>query len=67
MAETKMKPVSWMERPRANRLASIMYPGLADEQARRDMDYLSKQEGKRSPVELRGGTPKPTKPTNYRR
>jgi hypothetical protein len=58
MAETKMKPVAWMERPRANRLASIMWPGLADEQARREMDYLSKQEGKRSPVEVRGGISK---------
>ena len=67
MTETKMKIPSWMERPRANRLASIIWPGLADEQARRDMDYLSKQEGKRSPTELRGGQSKPTKPTNYRR
>jgi hypothetical protein len=52
---TKMKPVSWHERPRANRLASIMYPGLADEQAQREMEYFAKQEGKRSPVEMRGG------------
>ena len=65
MTETKMKIPSWQERPRMNRLASIMYPSLADDQARRDMDYLSKQEGKRSPVEMRGGQSKPA--TNQRR
>lgn len=48
---TKIKPVAWHERPRANRLASIMYPGLADEQAKRDMDYFAKLEGKVSPLQ----------------
>jgi hypothetical protein len=51
----KMKPVAWHERPRSNRLASIMYPGLADEQAKRDMDYYAKLEGKVSPLQ-RGGS-----------
>ena len=64
---TKMKIPTWQERPRTNRLASIIWPNLADEEARRDLDRLSKAEGKRSPVELRGGQTKPTKPTNYRR
>jgi hypothetical protein len=45
----KIKDVTWHERSRANRLASIMYPGLADEQAKRDMDYFAGQEAKRSP------------------
>ena len=52
---TKMKPIAWHERPRMNRLASVMYPGLADEQAKREMDYYAKQEGKRSPTQVRGG------------
>jgi hypothetical protein len=47
----KMKPVAWHERPRSNRLASIMYPGLADEQAKHDMDYFAKLEGKVSPLQ----------------
>jgi hypothetical protein len=51
MTETKMRPVTWHERSRANRLASIMYPGLADEQAKRDMDYFAKLEGKLSPLQ----------------
>jgi len=56
MTETKMKPVAWHQRPRLNRLASILYPGLADEQARREMDYYAKQGGKRSPTEVRSGS-----------
>jgi hypothetical protein len=51
---TKMKPVAWHQRPRSNRLASILYPGLADEQAKRDMAYYAAQEGKQSPMEVRG-------------
>jgi hypothetical protein len=54
MADTKMRPVTWHERSRANRLASVMYPGLADPEARRDMDYFAKQEGKRSPLSRSG-------------
>lgn len=68
MAETKMKPVKWHERPRANRLASIIYPSLADEQARREMDYYSRLEGKQSPTQIRGGevSKSKIKPTNRR-
>jgi hypothetical protein len=51
----KMKPVSWHERPRINRIASILYPHLADDQAKRDMEYYARQEGKRSPLAVRGG------------
>jgi hypothetical protein len=58
MAETKMRPVSWHQRPRMNRLASIIYPSLADDQAKRDMAYYSRLEGKRSPMDLRGGIDK---------
>ena len=58
---TKMKPIAWHERPRMNRLASVMYPGLADEQAKREMDYYAKQEGKRSPTQVRGGLYEPNK------
>jgi hypothetical protein len=51
---TKMKTPSWHERSRANRLASIMWPGLADEQAKRDMDYYAKLDGKVSPLQRAG-------------
>jgi hypothetical protein len=59
MTETKMKPVTWHQRPRMNRIASIMYPGLADEQAQREMEYYFRQEGKQSPMQVRGGSTKP--------
>jgi len=52
----KTKPVAWHERPRINRLASILYPSLADDQAKRDMEFYAAQEGKRSPTQVRGGT-----------
>jgi hypothetical protein len=58
---TKMKPVEWHERPRMNRLASVMWPSLADEQAKLDMDYLSKQEGKLSPLQRPGVNSENTK------
>jgi hypothetical protein len=51
---TIMKRVEWMDRPRANRLASVMYPNLADEQAKRDMEILSRQESKLSPTQRAG-------------
>jgi hypothetical protein len=56
--ETKMKPVTWHQRPRMNRIAAIMYPSLADEQAQREMEYYARQEGKRSPMDMRGGITK---------
>ena len=34
-----------------NRLASILYPGLADADAKREMAYYAKVEGKRSPMQ----------------
>ena len=52
MTETKMKPMAWHERPRMNRIASIMYPSLADPDAQRDMAYYSKLEGRQPPVGL---------------
>ena len=53
MTETRMKPVSWHERPRMNRLASILYPELADDQAKREMAFYSKQERKLSPMQAK--------------
>jgi hypothetical protein len=41
-----------------NRIASIMYPGLADEQAQREMEYYARQEGKQSPMQVSGGITK---------
>jgi hypothetical protein len=54
----KMKPVAWHQRPRIERLAAIMYPNLADEQAKREMAYYSAQEGKQNPMQVRGGITK---------
>jgi hypothetical protein len=47
----RMKPVSWFERPRSNRLASILWPNLADQQAQREMAEITAAEGKKSPMQ----------------
>ena len=51
---TRMKPERWHDRPRMNRLASVMYPELADDAAKTDMAYYARQEGKRSPLDRVG-------------
>jgi len=48
---SKMRPVRWHDRPRMERLAAVMYPHLADEQAQQEMAYYSRLESKRSPVD----------------
>jgi hypothetical protein len=58
---TKMKQPVWHQRPRIERLAAILYPGLADDQARRDMNYFAALEKKQSPVAVRGGSYDPKK------
>jgi len=47
----KLKNVAWHDRPRMERLAAVMYPHLADEQAQREMAYYSRLEKKRSPID----------------
>jgi hypothetical protein len=47
----KLKNVAWHDRPRIERLAAVMYPQLADEQAQREMAYYSRLEGKQSPID----------------
>jgi len=43
-------PKDWWARTRLNRLASILYPGLADEATRREMTQIAAREGKRAPT-----------------
>ena len=50
----RKKPIAWHDRPRMNRLASVMYPELADAEAKRDMAFYARQEGRRSPLERVG-------------
>jgi len=40
----------WWSRTRLNRLASILYPSLADEATRREMREIAAREGKRAPT-----------------
>jgi hypothetical protein len=48
MAELKNMP--WQQRDRNSKLASVLYPDLADEDTRKQMDEISAREGKRSPT-----------------
>jgi hypothetical protein len=41
----------WSDLPRFSKLASVMYPNLADPETRSEMDQISKAEGKRSPTQ----------------
>ena len=41
---------NWSERTRMSKLASVLYPGLADEDTRRQMTELARGEGKRPPA-----------------
>jgi hypothetical protein len=65
---TKMKPQAWHQRPRMNRLASVLYPSLADPQAQREMEYYAKSEGKLSPMQAKArGFKDQAKPEEPRR
>jgi hypothetical protein len=46
----KLREQSWHERTRMQRLASVLFPGLADEDTRRQMAELARGEGKRPPA-----------------
>jgi hypothetical protein len=41
----------WSSRTRLSKLASVLYPGLADEDTRRQMTELARGEGKRPPAQ----------------
>jgi hypothetical protein len=49
----KLRNQTWHQLPRSSRLANLMYPGLADEQTKRNMLDVAQQEGKREGLERR--------------
>ena len=48
-----MRKEDWHSRPRLERLANVMYPGLADDATRKEMLSLAANEGKQSGLERR--------------
>jgi len=48
---TKMKHRSWHSRDRQSKLASVLWPSLADRETRAEMDQIAKAEGRRSPTQ----------------
>ena len=52
---TKMKPDNWATIPRNVKLAYVLYPSQAPQWAQDQMSRLAANEGKRSPVAVRGG------------
>jgi hypothetical protein len=48
---TIMKKVDWHELPRQTRLAHVMFPNLSDAETQRDLAELSRNEGKKSPLQ----------------
>jgi len=49
----QLKRDTWNKRTRMSRLASVLYPHLADEETRREMKALARREGKRAPQEVK--------------
>jgi hypothetical protein len=54
----ELKAQTWKDLPRDTKLASVLYPGLATPEVRKEMDALAKSEGKKSPTQF-------IKSTNY--
>jgi hypothetical protein len=52
---TKMREERWHDLPRQSRLARLMYPQLMEKQYQGEVAAMSRNEGKRPPVE-----PEPT-------
>ena len=50
---TRMRAVGWFEKPRAERLAAVLYPHLSDAQSQCDMLTTSQVENKRAGLERR--------------
>jgi hypothetical protein len=47
----KLKERTWRQLTRDERVASVMYPELAEEARRKEMDQISRGEGKQSPTQ----------------
>jgi hypothetical protein len=47
----KLKERTWRDLSRDEKAASVMYPALAEETRRKEMDQISRGEGKRSPTQ----------------
>jgi hypothetical protein len=54
---TKMRNQSWHDLPRQSRLARVLWPQLAEKQYQDEMQVMSKQEGKTSPLAAKGTEP----------
>jgi hypothetical protein len=48
---SKLKETSWHGRSRAERLASVLYPGQTDEKVQAEMKALAANERKRAPAQ----------------
>ena len=53
MASKMKPPADWHSRPRAERIANLMYPGLADEATKKTMLEIAKSEGKDDQLQRR--------------
>jgi hypothetical protein len=51
----------WHQRPRAERLAAVMYPDLTDAETQREMAQLARNEGRRPPFDAEFRSNKPVK------
>jgi hypothetical protein len=47
----KLKERSWRDLSRDDKAANVMYPGLAEEARRKEMDQISRGEGRQSPTQ----------------
>jgi hypothetical protein len=51
---TKIKPDTWSSLPRNSKLASCLWPALVPDNIKAEMQVLSRNEGKRSPLDASG-------------
>ena len=52
------RSIDWHDLSRHSRLARVMYPHLTDPESQRDMAQLSRNEGKKSPLQVHQEQPK---------
>jgi len=48
---TKLKQQTWASLPRQSKLAAVLYPKLTPPEIQREMQAISRAEGKRSPLD----------------
>jgi hypothetical protein len=48
-----LKGITWAQRDRNSKLASVMWPDLADAETQKEMEAISAREGKVSPTKRR--------------